>query len=356
MERIFYYWERQGKEHTCGIHTLNAILQGPFYDKTRFRESAKKLLDKQLELSDDLKEEIIAEDGCSYELLVACLEEYGLICEPMNFKNEYDIKYKLFSFLKGMIAHKGEHFFALINYNKFWINYDSLCNDGPEIISNDELYILITTNINDQGSFFNLVDHNNLLPRVYQQTYRQLFDHQKIFNYNQLIETTQFIKATRESRHIEAQKNIRSNYKKMYGVSGDNELDIAIQMSLKEQEPKIASSTLELEEEYMIKLALEESKKEAEISKVQHTESSNQIQVCICKPNKNFMFLPFDKRKSFRNLLNLMSEKTGYENLKVYIKSQNKKYIDDLDLTLDSMLASRNDHIIFIESNINPFF
>lgn len=95
MENILYYWERQGKEHTCGIHTLNAILQGPFFDKNRFKESAKRLLDKQIELSEDLKEvifiqEIIAEDGCSYELLVSCLEEFGLGCEHMNFNCEYE--------------------------------------------------------------------------------------------------------------------------------------------------------------------------------------------------------------------------------------------------------------------------
>lgn len=255
-----------------------------------------------------------------------------------------------------MIAHKGEHFFALINYNQVWINYDSLCNDGPEIITYEELYMLINKNFQDEGSFINIIDASNQLPRKHQQSYRQLLPHQRIFNYNQLLETTENIKVFRESRHMEAQKNIRSNYQKLYGVSGDNELEIAIQMSLKDQQPKLGNSTLELEEEFMLQQALEESKKDAEKSKKQEAHNSMQIQVHICKPNGKFVSLPFNKHESFRNLISIMSEKTGYDDLKAYIKSQNKQYIDNLDLTLETMLTSQNDRIIFLETNINPFF
>lgn len=50
------YWERQGTEHTCGIHTLNSLLQGPHFTKELLTAYAKDLQRMQLSLSLDLSE------------------------------------------------------------------------------------------------------------------------------------------------------------------------------------------------------------------------------------------------------------------------------------------------------------
>ena len=50
------YWERQGSEHTCGIHTLNSLLQGPIFTRDLFHTYAKRLLDMQISLSPELNE------------------------------------------------------------------------------------------------------------------------------------------------------------------------------------------------------------------------------------------------------------------------------------------------------------
>ena len=56
MVENVYYWERQGKEHTCGIHTINCILQGPYITKQIFEMKAKELLEEQKKISADLDE------------------------------------------------------------------------------------------------------------------------------------------------------------------------------------------------------------------------------------------------------------------------------------------------------------
>ena len=56
MDEIVFYWERQGKEHTCGIHTINCILQGPLINKETFEMKARQLLEEQKKISPDLDE------------------------------------------------------------------------------------------------------------------------------------------------------------------------------------------------------------------------------------------------------------------------------------------------------------
>lgn len=31
-QETYVYWERQGAGRLCGVHCINALLQGPFYD------------------------------------------------------------------------------------------------------------------------------------------------------------------------------------------------------------------------------------------------------------------------------------------------------------------------------------
>ena len=51
-----FYWERQGIEHTCGIHTLNCILQGPYFDKESFKKKAEELHKMHQEIEADFTE------------------------------------------------------------------------------------------------------------------------------------------------------------------------------------------------------------------------------------------------------------------------------------------------------------
>jgi ataxin-3 len=55
-KRKFVYYEKQKQDRLCGIHCLNTLFQGPFFDLTNMTNMAKKLDDlEQSLLSDDMK-------------------------------------------------------------------------------------------------------------------------------------------------------------------------------------------------------------------------------------------------------------------------------------------------------------
>jgi hypothetical protein len=64
-DEVEIYWEKQGLSKLCGLHTINCILQGPFYDevalidlksnfKVKLAEIAKELDDKEKALMAEL--------------------------------------------------------------------------------------------------------------------------------------------------------------------------------------------------------------------------------------------------------------------------------------------------------------
>ena len=32
-QTTYVYWEKQGTDRLCGVHCINSLLQGPFYDE-----------------------------------------------------------------------------------------------------------------------------------------------------------------------------------------------------------------------------------------------------------------------------------------------------------------------------------
>ena len=32
-EKTFIYWEKQGSDKLCGVHCINTLLQGPFFNE-----------------------------------------------------------------------------------------------------------------------------------------------------------------------------------------------------------------------------------------------------------------------------------------------------------------------------------
>lgn len=93
-----FYWERQdAKNHTCGLHVLNCILQNPIYDQSKLKYYAEVLRAQQKQLSEDLDEvmatkKIIDVDGCSIELLGICLNQHKIHIEHINFKENYELR------------------------------------------------------------------------------------------------------------------------------------------------------------------------------------------------------------------------------------------------------------------------
>ena len=150
---------------------------------------------------------MIDEDGCSLDLLDFCLKEYQISYEFIRFNQGFTPDQVYFS-VKAMICHNGDHFFSLVNYERFWIDFNSLAEEGPEILMNQELSELIYKKKDDGYSFFNLSGN---FPRMHENIQR-LKGHQRLFSINEIVDMSVMRKVKRNSQHEEVQKKIQENY------------------------------------------------------------------------------------------------------------------------------------------------
>ncbi|KRX05695.1 hypothetical protein PPERSA_09835 [Pseudocohnilembus persalinus] len=130
------YWEQQGIDQLCGVHTLNSLLQGPYFNEIEMAEVAMQLDQQEQHLTgirNNNKSENVANDGnFSIQVLANCLSQKGLKCESIESqinRNE-DLQKET-----GFICHSQSHWFAIRKVNGEWFNLNSCSVYGPQPIS-----------------------------------------------------------------------------------------------------------------------------------------------------------------------------------------------------------------------------
>ena len=71
------YWEKQGMDSLCGVHCINSLLQGPFFDEISLSHIA-------LEL-DKKEHALMAEQGMTGDLMKYMKEESGNVAMDGNY-------------------------------------------------------------------------------------------------------------------------------------------------------------------------------------------------------------------------------------------------------------------------------
>ncbi|KAL4440834.1 hypothetical protein ABPG74_013815 [Tetrahymena malaccensis] len=161
------YWEKQGNDLLCGVHCLNSLLQGPFFNEVDLAYFAQEL-DKQEKLlleqagqeSKDFLEFVAGdshnvEDGGNYsiQVLERALKKYNLKCKNVNANELID---KDLSNQNGFICHKSLHWYAIRKVDGVWYDLNSLYKSGPRHISDFYLSALLVQ-FQEQGQNIFLV-------------------------------------------------------------------------------------------------------------------------------------------------------------------------------------------------------
>lgn len=227
-----------------------------------------------------------------------------------------------------MICHNGDHFFALVNYEKFWINFDSLSNSGPEFLVFNELTQLILDQANKGGMCFTLAGE---FPKKYRKL-GSLEKHQKIFTLNEVFEQSSLIKAMRESQHEAVQKKIQENYLKKDAEAVNQALKLS----------KLSAESLN--EEELLKIAIEES-----IKPENCYSAEEMVKLRIRKLNGHFVTNFFKKTEKVSDLFQWVTEAIGCANIKLYHQLPQKIYLTNKDLLLSSMIQDPSKNLIFLE-------
>ncbi|CAD8078020.1 unnamed protein product [Paramecium sonneborni] len=226
------YWEKQGYDQLCGVHCINSLLQGPYFNEVELATIAQELDRQEIELLGQTghryKSQNVAEDGnFSIQVLAEALKKLGdIFIESVDSKinQNQDLSQET-----GFICNSSAHWFSIRKIENVWYNLNSTNKRGPEIISDFYLSAFLLS-VKENGYQIFVVKGVYPPPQldnVYQN------DRQKVL-------TAQLIKQIHDRRVK------KKNYKLNIGGSDEVEMEKALKASKGE---KYESTDEEFEEE-----------------------------------------------------------------------------------------------------------
>ena len=141
------YWEKQGQDKLCGVHCINSLLQGPYFNEIALSEIALELdsTEKQLmaaqgfESKEFLKfmaqeSNNVADDGnYSFQVLAEALRRrFTLDMESVDSKINRNEDLSIES---GFVCNSSSHWFSIRKIDGIWLNLNSTNRSGPEMVS-----------------------------------------------------------------------------------------------------------------------------------------------------------------------------------------------------------------------------
>lgn len=181
------YFEKQSNDKLCGLHCLNSLLQGPFFDAIQLSEIAIELdKNEKLLLNKDelLSNENVDLDGnYNIQVLTKALSIYKANAVPIKAVNIIDIMTKCSgNNVEGLIFNSMTHWFSIRKIENIWYNLNST-NKFPEVISDFYLsaFILGTEEI----GYSNFIVYN--LPELPDEVYySELQNNQLLFSVKEI--------------------------------------------------------------------------------------------------------------------------------------------------------------------------
>ncbi|CAG9472339.1 unnamed protein product [Plasmodium vivax] len=166
MSKKYVYWEKQGNDRMCGLHCINAILQGPHYSEDVLATIGREIDEKEREflkcsagaggsgLNDLMRKNSsnVLDDGfINISVLIECLRRKNI-----SVKNtfEEDLKKIISSDHQdiGYICNLEQHWFGIRKIHSTWYVLDSL-KSGPLYIKDINLKYYFNDIINKYHVF-----------------------------------------------------------------------------------------------------------------------------------------------------------------------------------------------------------
>ncbi|CAD8164247.1 unnamed protein product [Paramecium octaurelia] len=226
------YWEKQGYDQLCGVHCINSLLQGPYFNEVDLGTIAQELDKQEIDLLGKTKRRFksqnVAEDGnFSIQVLAEALKKLGdLSIESIDSKlnQNQDLSQE-----SGFICNSSAHWFAIRKIDNVWYNLNSTNKRGPEIISDFYLSAFLLS-VKENG--YQIFVVKGVYPPPQLDNINQ--------NDRQKVLTAQYVKQVHDRRVK------RKNYKLNIGGSDEVEMEKALKASKGE---KYESTDEEFEEE-----------------------------------------------------------------------------------------------------------
>eukprot|EP00388_Colpodella_angusta_P005442 GDKJ01016830.1.p1 GENE.GDKJ01016830.1~~GDKJ01016830.1.p1 ORF type:complete len:390 (+),score=82.25 GDKJ01016830.1:179-1348(+) len=139
MNSTRIYWEKQGSDYLCGLHTLNALFQGPAFTEADLKTYANEISKKEQELlagEKNLENEnnhANSQGYFSWTVIERALKKNGFSAKSIFHEENKHIWMNPQS-QRGFIIHIGDHWYALRQIDGVWYDLNSL--KAPAVIPN----------------------------------------------------------------------------------------------------------------------------------------------------------------------------------------------------------------------------
>jgi Ataxin-3 len=204
LKRKYIYFEKQSNDRLCGVHCLNSLLQGPFFDPVSLSEIGQKLDEMEMNLykeDPDMLAEILNKqmngnvdlDGnYNIQVLTEALKIHNAEIVPVK-QSECE---KLLSdnnsgefqeIVEAFIFNSSTHWFCIRKIENIWFNLNSTNpGPGPQIIS--DFYLSAFIKGTEELGYTNfLVKNVPPLPDLNSEIYKNLQSFQKLVPYDEVI-------------------------------------------------------------------------------------------------------------------------------------------------------------------------
>eukprot|EP01100_Stratorugosa_tubuloviscum_P001662 TRINITY_DN1377_c0_g1_i1.p1 TRINITY_DN1377_c0_g1~~TRINITY_DN1377_c0_g1_i1.p1 ORF type:complete len:238 (+),score=117.18 TRINITY_DN1377_c0_g1_i1:88-801(+) len=163
MAEVIIYFERQSGA-ACGVHCLNNLLQGAYFDEITLAETARELDQQQQQLFNKVVEfsNVLDNGYYSAQTLFAALESLSFTCTPLgNTTSTFDSE---LADAGALLCHNEDHWFALRKFGNHWIDLNSF-NKQPKYLT-DFYFSSLVQSLKSQSALIFIVngDFNNINP------------------------------------------------------------------------------------------------------------------------------------------------------------------------------------------------
>lgn len=172
------YFEKQSQDRLCGLHCLNSLLQGPFFDVVQLSDIALELDKKESLLLNKQQHENVDVDGnYNVQVLTEALLNHGTTIKSISQNQVNSLLTNKMDTIQAFIFNSSTHWFCIRRINNIWYDLNST-NKTPKKISDFFLSAFVLGTM-DIGYTNFLVENLPELPD--EDYYLELQKHQMLF-------------------------------------------------------------------------------------------------------------------------------------------------------------------------------
>lgn len=242
------YFEKQSNDRLCGVHCLNSLLQGPYFDPGMLSEIGLRLdeMENALYSGGPSQHSNVDDDGnYNIQVLTEALKVYGAEIVPLRNSEAVKLINKNMDKVEAFIFNSSTHWFSIRKIDNIWFNLNSTNSlPGPELISDFYLSAFIQ-GTEDIGYTNFLV--NKLPPLPDTNMYSNIQKYQMLLSLDEIIKVRDSKKQKLDEK--EEKKEDENKFKAFAGkgytletpskfqtnnFDGDEEMKQAYELSLQE--------------------------------------------------------------------------------------------------------------------------